>query len=218
MFIMERNMTHNDWVFEAITYRRHVGADLGMIRSYVSFRETRSRTEEDDLKSLTRLERAGKIRRAGKLWLLSREALKVARGPAIQPEYQPEDPWILLALFYSNPAEGSSLDSLIGTADYINHAIPTYEELFGALNRLQAAGLIKQAKERFAATPQGARLYRKAIRNSGRRILERLSNLDRILKCPSCGIKLRAVRWRIKLTEEDYQIAMTRYVERTRIT
>ena len=206
-------MTHDDLVFEAITYRRHVGADFSSIRAYVSFRETKRHTEEDDLKSLIRLERAGKIRRAGKLWLLTKEASRTARGSAIKPEYQLEDAWILLALFHSNPGKGSSLDSLIGTADYINHAIPMYEELFGALNRLQAAGLIKQVKEQFIATLQAVKLYRKLKRNSKRQVLEQLSNLDRILDCPSCGTKLRAVRWRIKLTEEEYRIAVSRYVE-----
>jgi hypothetical protein len=38
--------------------------------------------------------------------------------------------------------EGCRLERLIAVADFINHAIPSLEEMHGALNRLSAAGLI----------------------------------------------------------------------------
>ncbi len=47
-----------------------------------------------------------------------------------------EDAWIFLAIKY---AEGERTDyyaDLIGFCDYINHAIPTYEEFIAAYNKL----------------------------------------------------------------------------------
>lgn len=204
-------MTHDDLVFEAILTRRYVGADLKSIRAYVSYREENSRSQGDDLESLTRLESKGKIIKRGALWLLSPESFKTAKGRAIKPEYQSEDAWILFALLYRDQSVGCSLDSLISVADYINHSVPTYDEMYGALNRLHAAGLIKQQGSLFMVTSLADEQYLKVKKASKQQVLRQLSSLERIMQCPHCGVALKVVRWRIKLTEEDYSNAVSDY-------
>jgi RNase P subunit RPR2 len=211
---MTREDLIDDLIFAAITYRRYVGADLNSIRARVSFHEAQKYTQADDLESLKRLETSGKIVRRGALWLLSPEAFKAAKGRAIRPEYQSEDAWILLALLHGDRSAENSLDSLISVADYINHSVPTYDEIYGALNRLQAARLIKQQTKRFTVTELAVRQYQKVKRVSRQQVLEQLAALERIMCCPCCGVQLKAVRWRIKLTEEEYANAVALYWER----
>lgn len=52
------------------------------------------------------------------------------------------DAWILLATLYAAGPRGASLSDIIAAADAIEHAIPTYEEVHGAMARLQAAGVV----------------------------------------------------------------------------
>ena len=71
--------------------------------------------------------------------------------------FQSSDVWIFLSLSKSN--EGTTLGSLIAKADWINHAIPTAEEIEGAVNRLSAAGLVKFEGQIFFLTESGRALY-----------------------------------------------------------
>lgn len=62
------------------------------------------------------------------------------------------DAWILYAVIISRPGNGASLQSIISAADGINHAIPTYQELRGAMVRLQRVGCIVEKDHRYRAT------------------------------------------------------------------
>lgn len=73
------------------------------------------------------------------------------------------DAWMFLAICYgSNPAARTTLEGLIGQADYINHAIPNPDEVRGGLNRLIEAGLVDLADETFGMTAAGLALHAKA--------------------------------------------------------
>ena len=52
------------------------------------------------------------------------------------------------------------LARVIGTADFINHAIPTEDEVAGGVERLSAAGLVELRRRRLRLTRAGRRLYR----------------------------------------------------------
>ncbi|GAA3191756.1 hypothetical protein ACFO1B_41180 [Dactylosporangium siamense] len=67
------------------------------------------------------------------------------------------DVWLLRSIAGRDAATGSTLRGVIGTADYLNHAIPTEPELTGAVDRLSAAGLAGYdvAAGRFWLTPDG---------------------------------------------------------------
>ncbi len=93
---------------------------------------------------------------------------------------------------------------------------PTYGEIYGALNRLQAVRLVKQQANRFTVTDLAAKQYQKVKRVSKRQVLEQLAALEWIMRCPYCGVQLKAVRWRIKLTEAEYANAVLVYRDRFR--
>jgi hypothetical protein len=77
---------------------------------------------------------------------------------------------MFMAVTYGRDDSGSaSLDVLIGTADWINHAIPLDDELRGGLNRLIAAGLISESEDRFRLTEAGEALHAKAQKRAGLR-------------------------------------------------
>lgn len=69
------------------------------------------------------------------------------------------DTWVLLAVLYAGGEDGKTLREVINTADYINHAIPTYEELAGGLARLLAAGLVVEQSGRYRAAAGVAARY-----------------------------------------------------------
>ncbi len=68
-------------------------------------------------------------------------------------EWSWSDAWILAAVAL-NPA-GAGLADLIGTADGINHAIPTRDELSRGLGALIAANLVELIDGRFFTTAAG---------------------------------------------------------------
>jgi hypothetical protein len=75
------------------------------------------------------------------------------------------DVWLLLSLQYAAPG---SLDGevehrlryVISTADLMNHAVPTQEEMDDATRRLTAGGLIRVDSDLLALTRQGRDLLR----------------------------------------------------------
>ena len=64
------------------------------------------------------------------------------------------DAWILLSV----SAGGSTLRDVIAAADWINHAIPTAQELRTSLGRLRVWGLVERRGERFALTSAGGEM------------------------------------------------------------
>src|SRR5215207_69929 len=91
-------MTHDELVFEALAYRRHTGASLGEIRSYVGVREATKSAAKDDLAVLNRLEEAGDLVKVGKRWYFTPQGEKRAKGRAYEPGWESADSWVLLAV------------------------------------------------------------------------------------------------------------------------
>jgi hypothetical protein len=78
------------------------------------------------------------------------------------------DAWIFVAVALSgSPA---SLSALIHTADAINHAIPTAAEVNGALDRLQAWGLVRLGPEGVSVTEAGTVMF-EGVQPGGRGML-----------------------------------------------
>jgi hypothetical protein len=63
----------------------------------------------------------------------------------------PHDGWILLAVVGCGEA-GGTLRDIIAVADYVNHAVPSFDDLAGGLGRLAAAGLVASGDDRYVAT------------------------------------------------------------------
>lgn len=75
-------------------------------------------------------------------------------------EWPSADVWLLLSVHHSRSVRRRwiPLRAIIGTADAINHAIPTEEEFDGAARRLSAAGLLTVDGDRMCLTPRGRQL------------------------------------------------------------
>jgi len=204
---------HAELVWEALSYLRNVGADVDAIRTYVAGRETEGRIAKDDDEALAHLADAGRAVRLGDRWYLSPELHKEAETPALAPNWRPHDAWILLSILYCRSSETCRLEHLIASADFINHAIPTFDELYGALNRLKDAGLIRASKGEFAATEKALAIFARVEESRPKRVLAQLEGLRHLLDCPCCGIALKLVRWRVRLTEKDYDEAVAAYQE-----
>jgi hypothetical protein len=61
--------------------------------------------------------------------------------PAGTPTFS--DSWVLLAVAYAGGKRGADLASLIGVADYINHAVLTYDETTGQSRGVSLRGVRK---------------------------------------------------------------------------
>ncbi|HEV2295222.1 MAG TPA: hypothetical protein VGR35_15325 [Tepidisphaeraceae bacterium] len=206
-------MTHEKLVAEALKYRRNVGAALDDIRTYVMIGETKKHTAKDDLAVLRRLENSGKIIRVGKRWFVPAETAAKATGPALEPEWESADSWVLLAILFGKEAQGSKLHEIIAAADGINRTILMVEELHGALNRLAAGGLITVRDGLFRPTRKARALVAKVEGCWKKSTLALLDGLRRIMDCPCCGIKLKSVQWRIRVDEPMLEAAYEKYLQ-----
>src|SRR5712692_7191706 len=62
------------------------------------------------------------------------------------------DAWILQAIALASKADAATLAQVLGSADAVNHALPTNDELHGALFRLTAGGFVEEVERRFRLT------------------------------------------------------------------
>jgi hypothetical protein len=210
------NTKRRKLIFSGLAYRRHTGASLGELRCFASLREEGKSSQDEDRGILFQLEREGTAYRVGKRWFFTPKGYRQARGPSLQPDWEPSDAWILLAILCLKRRAHIALDGIMGVADYINHAVPTIEEMHGALNRLAAGGLVKVRKSGVVATEKSIALYEQVAAVHKRYVLDQLDALRNIMRCPSCGVRLRRVRWRIPMTGETYETSVARHLEPTR--
>ena len=205
-------MTHDDNVFAALAFRRNVGATQKDIRSYLTFREEPKRTPKDDLKSLKAFEEKGIVAKVADTWFLTPEGYKQAKGSALAAEWQRSDAWIFTSVLYNRELDDCRLHHVIAASDFINHAIPTLAEMHGALNRLVAGRLMKIKKGvTFIPTETALDLLAKAEASCKNQVLEIVNGLRKLLDCPCCGVRLKAVRWRFHLNEARMKQAYDDY-------
>jgi hypothetical protein len=91
------------------------------------------------------------------------------------------DAWIMFSLLFGSAENGSTLRALIATADYINHAVPTYDELSGSLRHLVQAGYVIKRADRYCATP-AIRSYYTQITRPRRSINKDWQAVERFLQ------------------------------------
>ena len=75
------------------------------------------------------------------------------------PQMLWSDAWILLATIYVAREQPAPMDEVIGAADYIQHAIVTFEEMEGALDRLTAGGFLSHTDVKLAPSEKTAEFY-----------------------------------------------------------
>jgi hypothetical protein len=105
--------------------------------------------------------------------------------------------WIMMSLLFSSAGTGLTLRNLIATADYINHAIPTYDELADSLRHLQQAGYVIKQADRYYATPPIRSYYAQITRprrslDKDWQAVERFLQTTAVTKTVSCRRLSRA--------------------------
>ena len=126
----------------------------------------------------------------------------------MQSTFSWADAWIFAAL--SVTRHPAALADLIGAADGINHAIPTPDEINGALNRLHAAGLVSRSGEQLAPTQIASELFERI--NSGRRSLPGI--VDRTHQALVRDFRLPAVPRAFAYSDADVRAAYEVYLQR----
>ena len=82
-------------------------------------------------------------------------------------EWTISDGWILMSAFLAGGDSGATLQMLVGTADVLNHAIPTRGELSRALTRLAGIGVISNKDGLFVIAPEWVTEIEKARGGKG---------------------------------------------------
>jgi hypothetical protein len=62
------------------------------------------------------------------------------------------DAWLLQAIALAARERRATLAEVIASADAVNHALPTSDELHGGLSRLTAGGFVHEIEDRFDLT------------------------------------------------------------------
>lgn len=204
-------------VHRAVIYNRYRGITSDEIKSFADLRmamagvQSLGEVSDDQIDgSLSRLAAAKSIIRVGTRWLLPWDALRETTGKARPPEFKSEDSLVLFSIV-SQGDKPLNLVDIIAGVDLINHAIPTVDELHGALNRLHAARLIATRRGRFVATSKACELRHKVNQACGTRLWDQVHGLTNMLKCPCCGVRLKRVAWRIEITNEEIANAYREY-------
>lgn len=195
--------------------QRNVGATLKQVRVNIAYR-TKEKSPKLAREIIEALEADGQLFRVGDRWFFTAAGRRHARGHARPAEWQGADAWILLAALFRCRTREAELREVVAAADYINHAIPTHEELFGAINRLCSARLLKTRRGKLTVTPRAEALMQKVEASCRRAVLRQLSGLERLMACPCCGVELKDVRWKYELSEEAYREVVKAYQARFR--
>jgi hypothetical protein len=76
------------------------------------------------------------------------------------------DAWVFTSIGGTTPDDASTLEGIVATADYLNHAVLQEAEFVRAINRLVAAGLVGVSadRDRYWRTVAGARLHADRMR------------------------------------------------------
>jgi hypothetical protein len=77
----------------------------------------------------------------------------------IDPKFGWYDAVLFLVLWWPPSRRYGALTDIVGWCDWLDRSYPTAEELDGGLNRLLAAGLIQQSRDRFYVPAKVWRQY-----------------------------------------------------------
>jgi hypothetical protein len=82
-------------------------------------------------------------------------------------KFEKSDAWIFLSVAYSvQKQQSATLDLFFSSADCINHAIPTNDEIQGGINRLASADTVYVKDNKFSLTKLGQQLFEKFCRQT----------------------------------------------------
>jgi hypothetical protein len=121
-------------------------------------------------------------------------------------------------LLKQSPTRSATTDTVvphcrrsIRTQDFVVRTPPSFDELYGGINRLVAARLVKTKRGYFHATELASHLFLTAKQTAKKSMYDQLQAFTRLVLCPCCGAKLKRVTWRVQITEEQFSSAMRNY-------
>lgn len=124
-------------------------------------------------------------------------------------DYTFTDAWILYSI--SDLKTYSGLKSILSYADYLNHAIPEYDEFILSTSRLKSAGIIKVNKKGYIITDRGRAIFKKLRSLNKKESLKNIDLLLNIMNCPCCGVNSRKLTLKKSISKEDYKNAIEEY-------
>jgi hypothetical protein len=136
----------------------------------------------------------------------------------MKTEYQRSDAWILLAIVYAGKDNAATLSGVIAAADYIQHAVVTFQELEGALARLTAGLYIIDRNGNYAPSEKTLSFYR-SVTKPRRPVLNEEDDMQNFIGAPpwspSCKPQdaNRGVAYPA-LTSQLYETAVEEYLTR----
>lgn len=121
----------------------------------------------------------------------------------VSRQFVESDSWILLSIVHACRGEQlADLSNIIDRANAIMHAMPTVEELDGALNRLIAAGFVDYQRGILSVTEKTFDVMAKVSKLTSP-VLRVVEDITKLFACPCFGPKLRSVRRRLTITKTD---------------
>lgn len=95
-------------------------------------------------------------------------------------EYEASDAWLLLAIIYAAAdKDGASLDEIVATGDFINHAIFTDDEMESGFYRLTRGGYVEEVDLNFRPTKLTLKKYEEISRKKKRSVLGQMELLQK---------------------------------------
>jgi DNA-binding MarR family transcriptional regulator len=131
-------------------------------------------------------------------------------SPDASREIAFSDTWVLAAVAYAGGKSGADLASIVATADYMNHAVLTYDEASGSLARLSAAGLIRVVRGKLAASARVLAVLPKG-RTAVHKDLERIAVFLRSQPTP------RRLKSALALSRAAFDDAVKSYLASVRV-
>src|SRR5919106_428548 len=77
------------------------------------------------------------------------------------------DAWLFQAIALASRTAPATLAEILEAADAVNHALPTTDELHGALSRLTTGGFVEEVEDRFRLTSSVPPEIRDAMNEGG---------------------------------------------------
>lgn len=128
---------------------------------------------------------------------------------------QASDAWLLMAAGLADRVGRLTLDQVIGAADAVQHAVPTREELNGAIGRLSRAGHVKWSSRGLRLTPAGRELFARSEREKRDTLRTQQQALERLLGVTSWSPRAEprpaAGEEREVIGEQEYRQAVREY-------
>lgn len=125
------------------------------------------------------------------------------------------DAWLFLSIILSTHNKKkvyAELTSIIASADFINHAIISFEEVRDGLNKLLKAKLIKEDNKRFCLAERGKEIYLKINKKSNSH-LDVVGAIDKFFNQKLLLDSNNSLKKKKNITKEDYELALKNYIK-----